>query len=65
MDEETFEKELTMCRRLSEGNGGRCNWGECAHCGVIPLLHKLRHGVLLESAEAVGNAKKEVFGETR
>ena len=65
MDQETFEKELDMCRRLSGENGGRCNWGECAHCGVIPLLHKLRHGVLLESTEAVESARKEVFGETQ
>lgn len=44
MDKEIFEKEIEMCRQLSKKNGGKCNWGECKKCGVVPLLYKLGRG---------------------
>lgn len=44
MNKETFDKEISMCRELSQKNSGKCNWGECKKCGVIPLLYKLGRG---------------------
>ena len=61
MDRETFEKELAMCRKLNQKNDGKCHWGECKTCGVIPLLHKLYEGKLLETEEQVSHAKHEAF----
>ena len=62
MNSETFEKELTMCRSLNEKNGGKCHWGECVTCGVIPLLYKLHKGEFLETPEQIAQAKNNVFG---
>ena len=62
MDKEIFEKEAGICRNLNEKNGGRCNWGECAKCGVIPLLYKIYKGEFLENKEEIEKIKKEIFG---
>ncbi len=62
MDQEIFEKEIAMCQDLCGKNGGRCNWGECAKCGVIPLLYKICKGSILENEEEIGKVKKELFG---
>jgi hypothetical protein len=59
---EVLEREMAMCRNLQRENGGRCNWGECAQCGVVPLLVKLGEGRLLEEAEDIERRKREVFG---
>lgn len=61
MDQETFEKELNMCRMLNKKNDGRCNWGECKTCGVIPLLYKLHKGELLETPEDIERVKRDIF----
>ncbi len=61
MNQEIFDREINMCRRLSRENGGKCNWGECEVCGVIPLLYKLHKSVLLEKKEEIEKVKKEVF----
>lgn len=53
LSQETFEKEIAMCRELSRKNGGKCNWGECPKCGVIPLLHKLGKGELYERSHEI------------
>ena len=63
MNQETFEKELAMCRRLHHEKKG-CHWGKCASCGVIPLLYKLHKGVILENEEDIRKTKEEVFGES-
>lgn len=42
------QSEMDICRKLSQENGGRCNWGVCDACGVIPLLHKLATGKVCE-----------------
>ena len=60
---EIFEKETMMCGKLNRDNGGKCSWGKCADCGVIPLLVKLRDGKLLETEDEINRAKKEVFAE--
>jgi len=61
MKKEIFEKEIAMCRRLNKENNGRCNWGECEKCGVIPLLYKLHRGEFHESGEEAEDLKKTVF----
>ncbi|MFA6252242.1 MAG: hypothetical protein WCX74_02475 [Candidatus Paceibacterota bacterium] len=61
MEKEVFEKEVSMCKELSLKNGGKCNWGECEKCGVVPMLYKLGKGEIYESKEAVEKLKKEVF----
>ena len=61
MDQETFEKEIAMCRELSKKNGGKCAWGECEKCGVVPFLYKIGKGEFFEKEEDVKNLKKEVL----
>jgi len=61
MQKEIFEKELAMCQKLSKENGGKCNWGECAHCGVIPLLYKLGKGELYEKKDDIEKIRKAVL----
>ena len=63
MDQEIFEKELAMCKKLHHEKKG-CNWGKCDSCGVIPLLYKLHKGVILEDEESIRKVKEEVFGES-
>ena len=63
MEQEVFEKEIGMCRELSKKNGGKCAWGECVKCGVIPLLYKLGKGEFYEKEEDVQKLKKEVLNE--
>lgn len=58
MRKEIFDKEIMMCRELSKKNGGKCNWGECAKCGVVPLLHKLFNGRIYEKEDEVKELKK-------
>ncbi len=43
-----FDREIALCRQLSKEHKGRCGWGKCKDCGVIPLLYKLNKGQLLE-----------------
>lgn len=61
MDLETFEKELAMCRELNKKNGGKCNWGECKTCGVIPMLYKLAKGEVHEKTDEVEELKRKNF----
>lgn len=61
MEKETFEKELSMCRKLSRENGGKCNWGECENCGVIPLLYKLKEGKSYEEKNEIKKLKETIF----
>lgn len=58
MEKEIFEKEIAMCRKLSKKNGGKCNWGECQKCGVIPLLYKLGKGKLYENKDEIEKIRK-------
>lgn len=61
MDKENFEKEIALCQKLSKKHGGKCNWGECNKCGVVPLLYKLGKGEFYESKEEVEKLKKTIF----
>ena len=57
---EVFERETTLCRKLSQENGGKCGWGVCKDCGVIPLLHKLRKGEILEDPDEIKKVKDKI-----
>jgi hypothetical protein len=59
LEQEVFEREISMCEKLARDNNGRCNWGTCKNCGVIPLLYKLHKAVLLESADEVQSVKED------
>lgn len=61
MNEEIFLKELLICRELYQRDNGKCNWGECAHCGVIPMLYKLHKGETYESEEKVKELRQTIF----
>lgn len=61
MEEKILEKEIAMCRRLSQKNNGRCNWGECDKCGVIPLLHKICKGEIFEDENEVKKLKEDIL----
>ena len=58
---EVYHKELTMCKKLNRENQGKCAWGKCKECGVIPLLFKLYKGQLLEDPNEINEVKAEVF----
>jgi len=61
MEKEIFEKEIAMCRELSQRNGGKCSWGECNKCGVVPLLYKLGKGEFVEKENEVRELKKSAL----
>ena len=48
-----FKREIELCRDLSHKNGGKCNWGKCKDCGVVPLLYKFHKGMLLEDEKKI------------
>lgn len=61
MEKEVFEKEVGVCKKLNKENNGKCSWGECKKCGVIPLLYKIYKGESLEKKEDIKKIKKEIF----
>lgn len=58
---ELFNKEIALCGQLAKKNNGKCSWGECKSCGVIPLLYKLHKGQLLEKPAEIKAVKSKVF----
>ena len=64
ISQEIFQNETDMCKKLAIENGNKCNWGECDKCGVIPLLHKLYEGKLLEDKTEIQNAKNNIISES-
>ena len=58
-----FEREIAQCKKLSKENGGKCAWGKCKDCGVVPLLYKLYKGVLIENSEKIEETKRKIFFE--
>ena len=55
-----FDKEIALCNMLFKKNKGKCGWGECKDCGVIPLLYKLHKGKLLEKPAEIKKAKSKI-----
>ncbi len=60
ISKKVFKRELALCHKLSQENGGGCGWGRCKDCGVIPLLYKLHEGKLLEDPDEIKRAKDKV-----
>lgn len=60
ISEDVFNRELTLCKKLSTEKGGGCGWGKCENCGVVALLYKLHKGVLLEG-EKLKEEKKKIL----
>jgi len=59
VSKEIFEREVLLCGKLSEKNDGKCSWGECGKCGVIPLLLKLYEGRLLEDSKDINETRNK------
>jgi len=57
ISKQVFDREMDLCHMLSKENRGRCGWGKCASCGVIPLLVKLHKGKLLEDEKDIAVAR--------
>jgi hypothetical protein len=62
MSNAIFDRETAICRELHNNNGGSCNWGECANCGVIPFMYKIFKDQQIEDLEEIKKIKEEVFG---
>ncbi len=58
---EVFDREVALCQKLAKKNKGKCNWGECQLCGVIPLLYKLHKGELLEEVDEIKKVKDKTL----
>jgi len=58
---EVFNREIALCRMLSKENRGKCGWGKCRDCGVIPLLYKFHKGQLLEKPADLAKVRKKIF----
>jgi len=56
-----FNREIALCKMLSKDNKGKCGWGTCKDCGVIPLLYKLHKGKLLEKSAEIKKAKSRII----
>lgn len=60
IDKEIFNREIALCQKLAKENSGKCGWGKCMDCGVIPLLYKLHKSELLEDIKAK-KVKEEIL----
>lgn len=54
-----FNREVLLCQKLSRENKGKCGWGVCKKCGVVPLLFKLHKGMILEDKNEIIKVKKK------
>jgi len=61
INKRVFDEEIALCKKLSKKNKGKCIWGKCKDCGVIPLLYKLHKGQLLEDSTEITKVKGKVF----
>lgn len=61
MDQKTFESEIAMCQVLTKKHGGKCNWGQCDKCGVVPLLYKLGKDEFYDDPVDVEHLRKIVL----
>jgi hypothetical protein len=63
MDKEHIQSEMNLCKQLYYENKGGCSWGKCKDCGVIPFLHKVGTGEVIEDSQKITELKKSVFGD--
>lgn len=59
ISEEVFKREVELCNKLNRENCGKCCWGICKNCGVIPLLHKLNNGEVIDNENEVVKLKEK------
>lgn len=59
ISKELFDREVLLCAKLSKKNTGKCGWGECEKCGVVPLLVKLYEGKLLEKNQDINDIRNK------
>lgn len=62
---DVFDREVALCGQLSRENRGKCGWGICKNCGVIPFLYKLHKGQLLENPVKINKIKNKIFNLCR
>jgi hypothetical protein len=62
INKEVFDREMALCKMLCKENKGKCSWGECDKCGVVPLLIKLHQGKVMEDHEEINQSKKLILG---
>ena len=62
VDKEIFDREMALCKKLLGKNDGKCGWGVCKDCGVVPLMIKLHKGELLEEPDDIKQAKENITG---
>ncbi len=60
ISKDVFEREIALCKEMNKKSGGCC-WGRCKTCGVIPLLHKLYNGELIDDGEKLKELKEELI----
>ena len=58
---EVFDREIALCQMLFKENKGKCGWGKCKDCGVIPLLIKLYKGKLIDKPAKLAKIRKKIF----
>ena len=58
---EVFSREITLCKKLFKENKGKCGWGRCKNCGVIPLLYKLNKAQLIDNPAKLAKIRKKIF----
>lgn len=58
---DVFDKEIALCKKLAKENKGKCGWGKCKDCGVIPFLYKLHKGKLLEKPTELKKIKNKIL----
>ena len=59
--DEVFKREIVLCKKLAKENNGKCCWGKCKTCGVVPLLYKLNKGELLEDPKQIAKVKNKLL----
>ncbi|MDD2909842.1 MAG: hypothetical protein PHU74_02875 [Candidatus Pacebacteria bacterium] len=63
INEEVFKKEIELCKKLNKKNGGKCCWGTCDNCGVIPCLYKLYKGEVVDDENDIKELKKNLMSD--
>lgn len=60
ISKEVFNREIALCREMFQKDGGCC-WGKCKNCGVVPLLHKLYSGKLVDNKKDLKKLRKKLI----
>jgi hypothetical protein len=61
INKEVFDREIALCEMLAKKHKGKCDWGKCKDCGVIPFLYKLHKGELLEDPIKIKKIKNKIL----